>query len=56
MDKKLLIGFIVILIMSFLTAFGQDSKMLNLTIHAVSLEENLVEEQEYMVEGQLLDI
>ena len=44
MDKKLLIGFILILLMSFLTAFSQDGKMLHLTIHAVSLEENLVDE------------
>ena len=54
MDKKLLIGFIVILIMSFLIAFGQDSKMLNLTIHAVSLEENLVEESTNLSVGVYL--
>ena len=44
MNKKLPIGFILILLMSFLTAFSQDGKMLHLTIHAVSLEENLVDE------------
>jgi len=44
MYKKLLVGIIAIIFMSYLTAFGQDGKMLHLTIHTVSLEENLIEE------------
>jgi S-formylglutathione hydrolase FrmB len=42
MKQKIL--FITFLFMSVLTAVGQDGEMIDLTIHAVSLEGNLVEE------------
>ncbi len=41
---KQIILFITFLFISVLTAVGQDGEMIDLTIHAVSLEENLVEE------------
>ncbi len=44
MDKKLFIGFMAAQLMFFLTAFGQNGKVMHITIHAASLEQNLVEE------------
>ena len=44
MDKKLFIGFIIVQLMSFLTVFSQNGKVMHLNIHANSLEQNLAEE------------
>jgi S-formylglutathione hydrolase FrmB len=45
---------IIALFISVLTAVGQDGKMINLTIHAVSLEGNLVEESPDLSVGVFL--
>ena len=38
MNKKLFIVFMAVQLMSFLTAFGQNGKVMHLNIHATSLE------------------
>ena len=51
---KQIILFITFLFISVLTAVGQDGEMIDLTIHAVSLEGNLVEESPDLSVGVFL--
>ncbi len=39
-----MIGFITVQLMSSITVYGQDGRVMHLTIHAASIEKNLVEE------------
>jgi len=51
---KQIIFSIAVLLISVLTAVGQDGEMIHLTIHAVSIEENLVEESPDLSVGVFL--